>query len=172
MAGEGGGIPGQDADPGIAPDAHVLPQDLAASPHHLVGNQREGFVAEFPQAGGQVGGLPAGSRTQVQHHPHIGSSRPAEQFAYEHGRGILHIIAAGMEQRIHRERRTLSQQPTIGAPGNRPGSGEGAIFDFQRVEANRHGRIPVQGIQDDAGLLLADSLRQQRNEIRTKHACP
>ena len=172
MAGEGGGIPGQDTDPGIAPDAHILPQDFAASPHHLVGNQREGFVAEFPQAGGQVGGLPAGSRTQVQHHPHVGSCRPAEQFAYEHRRGILHIIAAGMEQRIHRERRALGQQPTIGTPGNKGSALKRTISDFQRVETDRHGRIPAQGIQDDAGLFLADSLRQKRNEIRTKHACP
>ena len=46
-----------------------------------------------------------------------------EDVSHEHGRGVLHVVAASVQQRVHRERGTVVQDAAVWAPGHRSAVG-------------------------------------------------
>ena len=141
------------AHAGVSPGFHVAAEDGVAVAHDFVGQQGVAVPEAFPQGGGEVGGLSAGGGAQIQHAAaglqvfrHL-----TEHVADKHGRCVLHVVAARMEERVQRKDGAFIEKVAVGAPGHSFGLGEGAFLQLGGVQADGDRRSLFQRRRYDIG---------------------
>ena len=153
---------------GVSPLRQVFGQHLGALPHGFVGHE-QGTVGE--QAAPERA-LSAGGGTEVEHALRRCLFRELAASPFHKHRGrFLHVVAAGVEQRVEGEGGSLRQVAAFGAPGHGALHGGGQRGGaLQRVEAHTHGgRGLFEGFAEGLGFGRTEQAVQLVSEREGEH---